>query len=1343
MKVGNVIGAAGLALAAGAAFAGTSCRDGVAAAVVAESAPVIDGDLSDWDRSAPVLVWNAEERAEVENATLYFMHDEANLYVAYDMTLPDGRMPENPNRPQDRYWRGDLVQLRLCTDPAIGWPLPKRKDARLAKNPRITCVNLWRDTKAGIDYCHITPGAMFDCPAATNPEGSSVKSVSAPGRFVLEACVPWAALGVPGGCRPFAVGEKMPAVVDVKWMPGMDGHYSAAIFAKDPGAFAFMNIDTWGQIEFQPMAETRGERGTAVAKAMAVESGNGERSLKERYAEIAAAARGAAGPDMSSWLPIAFNLPKRAKVSVNVFDEKGGVVRELIGGEWRDTGRVEVRWDGRDALGFPCETGRDYRWGAYAHDGLAVVYEGTVGVSGEPPYETPDGKGGWGADHGPPVACAADDSGRYFVWHKSEQGSALVKTDFGGKVVWRANPCVRGGWGDYTAACAADGHLWLIHQPQNGKSKPALIKIDAATGRHELFPDGKPFVEIEAIGPECPAFNPGIAAREKYVFNCAGLAAIGDTIYVSDLNGNRIVSLDAKTGAQKGEIPCGAPRGLAAAPDGSLFAVSGKSVVRVLIKTTEGTENTEKTSSVYSVCSVVENPYALAIGSDGTIYVSDLGESHQIKVFSGDGKMLRAYGKRGGRGFFGKIDYDAFLMPFGLAVDKTGALLVAEASAPKIITVLDAATGAVHSRYFGYSAYSPSNVPDCDDPQLQYYSVAHSFARQRLGEAPEAAWDFIGAGLGEFGSVLSTMNMPEVMRCGNGLKYLVPDGTTVPREPEKPMTICVVGEGDAMTPVAGVFFDPPAKPHAASTSLRLWMDLNGDGRRQEGEFSAVSNVADRVWRWTSLVGAMRMEKNGDLFLNTLDNAVVGIPCRGFAETGAPRWDAAAAYIAIPEIIAGKAALHHTYRAGLLGLRRDKSGNFYAAVDCNLNYATPELTKAMKLGMGHSSEFNGVFICKYAPDGSPLWRVGRKATGGLKPGELLHHWVFAGIVGDDYAVAASEWGTFTVYTADGFFVDTLFDAPGLPGRGQPYSFGGEDFSGRIAAFPALGEVWAFNAGHSFRVKGFCRLSTNDKCHNCSQVTNLCASVPLCEKKDFHVVGEWRTNGVVRLERVAPLYVPGAPPKPIKGASLKREGGKVVFAAHVVDDTPLVNVAPGAEAVFKGGDAVGFEIGSVKNVEMWKSENMKLCNYENVNPVNPVKRIPVFTRILAARMGGKDRVIALQTGGTQLNRPQEYTTPAGGTASFSFVGDAPGSTVAFSQTADGYDVRIEVPEALFELDFSKPVFWDAEALFSGNGGKGIGTVRRVYLYNEEKAQTSMVDDTPTEARLHPEGYVEVAL
>ena len=1295
---------AGCAVFSIAAFAGTSCKDGVAKAVWCGAAdgdirpPAIDGDLSDWDCSEPVLCWNAEERAEEENATLFFMYDEANLYVAYEMTLPGGRMPENRNRPQDRYWRGDLVQLRLCTDKSLGWPLPKRTNPKYMKNPRVTCINLWRDTSVGMDYCHITPGAKFDCPSATNPDGSAVKTTSASGRFTLELRIPWIALGVPDGKCPFAPGERMPAVVDVKWHPGTDGHFTAAVYAKDPGAFAFMNIDTWGQIEFLPSgtAKTRGERVMGNVSPERSEprkrSLEGwERSLKERYAEIAARAKGSAGPDMSDWAKIVFKLPKRAKVSVNIFDERGGVVRELIGGEWRDAGLVEVRWDGRDALGFPCETGRDYRWGVYAHDGLDVVYEGTVGTSGEPPYNTQDGKGGWGADHGPSVACAADETGRYFVWHKSEQGSALVKTDFDGKVVWRANPFVRGGWGDYTAACSVDGTLWLVHGAAKGKANAALVKIDGATGRHKLFSGNRTFAElpVEATATNLP---PKSAVRPEFGFNCVGIAVKDRSVYVSDRNGDRIVVADLESGEVVGEIAVDKPRGIAFAPDGALWAVSGKGIVKLW-----NCENMEILK--YGNFS---NPYAIAIGQDGTIYVSDLGDCQQVKVFSGDGKMLRAYGKRGGRGYLGKIDYDAFLMPFGLAVDKTGALLVAEASSPKIVTILDAATGEVRRRYVGHTAYSPSNIPDCDDPLLLYYSISGpgSFARQRLGEClPDAAWDFAGAGIDEVRNPLGTMQMPRIFRAPDGRKYLAPDAFAPNGDWFVASMLRI--EGDSMVPAAAVMTRAPLKKGEAFP-VSLWCDRNGDGVRQDDECAKLPDkIGGRSYSVsagrTPVPGVIFVDDDGTLFILARENAVIGVPCCGFSK-GTPLWDAASAYVAIPEIVPGQNKLIITHRLGLRGIMRDPNGNFYGSLAWTPKYASPELQKAMAPGMGHTSLVGGVFVCKWAPDGTPVWRVGRKATGGLKPGEMLHHWNHAGMIGDGYTVAGSEWGVFTVYTADGFFVDSLFDAPGVPGRGGPYVFGGEDFSGRIQAFPERGEVWAYNAGHAFRVKGF------EKCR---------------------VAGEWRTNGVVRLERVAPLFVPGAKPKPLEKAKIERVVGKVVFTAHVVDDTPLVNTAIDENAVFKGGDAVGFEIGPGRT---FSHKERKRCK-------------ETFTRILAARIGGVDRVIAMQQGGTRLSRPQEYTTPAGGTAAFDFVGDAPDAAVAFSQTDDGYDVRIEVPEEFFEIDFSKPVFWDAEALFSGDGGRGVGTVKRVYLYNRETSQTSMVDDTPTEARLHPEGYEEV--
>ena len=1275
-------------------LADTSCRDGVAKAVWCGEtadwgvrAPAIDGDLSDWNCSEPVLAWNAEETADVENCTLFFMYDEANFYIAYEMALPGGRMPENTNRPQDRYWRGDLVQVRLCTDKSVGWPLPNRKDPRLAKNPRVVCVNLWRDTAAGIDYCHIARGAMLGCPAATNPEGAAVRTKSAPGRFTLEARVPWTALGVTDGKCPFAPGGRMPAVVDIKWHPGLDGHYTAAVFAQDPGAFAFMNLGTWGQIEFSPpgAAETRSEKKRETRD-----------EWRTRYAQIAAAVRGAAGPDTEDWAKIAFDLPKRSKVSVNVFDDKGGVVRELAGGEWRDAGRVEVRWDGRDALGFPCEAGRDYRWGVYAHDGLDVAYEGTVGTSGDPPYGTPYGKGGWGADHGPPVACATDDTGRYFAWHKSEQGAALVKTDFDGRVVWRANPFVRGGWGEYTAACAADGVLWLVHGAANGKAKAALVKIDAATGRHEQFDSGLAFAElpVDATATNLP---PGSAARPEFGFNCAGVAVKDGKVYVSDRNGSRILVVDAASGEVADEIAVDTPRGLAFAPDGVLYAVSGNGVVKLSTN-----DNCHNCSQITNTNENLSNPYALAIGPDGTFYVSDLGGSQQVKAFGGR-RLLRAFGKAGGRGYLGAIDYGAFLMPFGLAVDKTGALLVAEASAPKVVTVLDAASGDVRRRYVGFTAYSPSNIPDCDDPLLQYYSISGpgSFARQRIdNNFPDAAWDFAGAGMSDVSNPLGTMQMPRIFRAPDGCKYLAPD-TFAPSGDWRIASMLRIG-GDGMVPAASVMMRTPPKKGAASP-VRLWCDKNGDGARQDDEVAPLpARIAGRAFTFpagrTPVPGVIFIDDDGTLFIIAAENAVIGVPCIGFSG-GAPQWDAAAAFIAIPEIVPGLKKLLVTHRMGLRGIWRDSVGNFYGSLAYTPEYASPELQKFMSTGMGHTSRVGGVYICKWAPDGSPLWRVGRKATGSLKPGEMLGHWVHAGMVGDGYTAAASEWGVFTVYTSDGFFVDSLFDAPGVPGRGAPYAFSGEDFSGRIQAFPERGEVWAFNCGHAFRVTGF---------------------------ENGRVGGEWRTNGVVRLERVAPLHVPGAPPKPLRDARLVREGGRVVFTARVIDDTPLVNAATDATAVFKGGDAAGFEIGPGKIIS-----------------AEAQRRREVFTRILAVRIGGEDRVVAMQQGGTRLSRPQLYTTPAGGTASFSFVGDIPGAAVSFTPGSGGYSVRIEVPEEFLELDLSKPVFWDAEALFSGDGARGTCTMKRVYLNNPETSQTSMVDDTPTEARLHPEGYKELEL
>ncbi len=1269
------------------AFAGTTCIDGIASALPVKdgSQIVIDGKLDDWDRSGAVLCWNAAELADKQNAAVYFMYDVTNLYIAAEMALYDHEAT-NENRPQDRYWRGDLIQVRLSTDRSLPYPLPQRTDQRLKANPAVTCINLWRNTRDGSDNLYVTPGAMFDCENILHPAGSAVKTSVGPRTLTIESRVPWSALGVADGRCPFAGGEMMPAVVDIKWMPGTDGYYTATVYRQDPGGFAFMNIDKWGRIRFE-------EKG-GLARG------------RETFASIAAAARNENAVDTAGWTEISFNLPRRAKVSVNIFDEKGGVVRELMGGEWRDSGLVKAYWDGRDALGFPCATGREYRWGAYAHDGIDVKYFGTVGTCGTPPYDTRGGTGGWGGDHGPVVDVACDSTGRYFVWHKNESGRGIVKTDFNGKVLWRTMPFVVDGWGNYSCIAAADGKVYLVYERREpGNAAVKLVRLDAATGDFELFPCGRGDVDI-AVDHAAPRLPPDSAIRSEYAFNCAGIAVRGGDVFVSDYTGGRILVLDALTGAEKRSVTCPKPRGICCVGDILYVAricddLRGGSVVAIPCS-----GGSPRTVVHGGLCA----PYDVALDSAGRLHVSDLGSSQQVKTFSSDGRLLRTLGRTGGRVRSGKIDESSFLMPFGVATDITGALIVTEASSPKIVSVFDISTGAVRGRFYGYTSYSPSNVPDCDDPLLQYYSLSgpDSFARARLPDGggigtPDAVWDFPGEGLAEFGSVMSTMTMPVIVKASNGRKYFVPDATSDHDRPSHPMTICLV-DGDAMRPVGSLLCGENPED-AKSDTLELWMDSDGDGRIGVSEVVRTCAVAGRRFKLAHTCGALHMGSDGTLYVLTLDNFVFAVPCRGFSSAGVPQWDIAAAYLAIPEIIPGGKSLFCGWREGLVGLRRDSFGNFYASVAYSPDYVTKEYTKYMRQGMGHTSNVGAVLLTKYDKNGSLVWRAGRKAVGGLKPGEILHHWCHAGMIGDDYTVAASEWGVFTVYTADGFFVDSLFDPPGFPGRGIPYSFGGEDFSGRIRYFPARDEVWAYNAGHTFRVTGF---------------------------EKGRVRGEWRTEGRVRLDAVQPLAFPGKKPKPIDGVSIARCGGNVVFRAHVKDDSPLVNIATRANGIFKGGDAVGFEVGP-------GTESSELPARHGT-----VRRVG-YTRILAARFNGGDRVVALKPFSDVAHLPQEYATPAGGRAEFEFVGEVPGAAVVFARDGDGlgYTAEITVPEAFFELDFARGVYGDVQALFSGEGGRGVQSVRRVYLYNPESSATSMVDDAPTESRLRPGAWKEFSL
>jgi hypothetical protein len=1254
-------------LVAGAILAGSNVVNGAdltggmmyAVPTPAGRAPVIDGRLDDWDLSAAEPMWLNPELADLYSARVAIMYDRDALYLGGAVQLPE-RGIQNPHGPNEAFWNGDVIQIRIIADPAEPWPAGS---PTLGSNRRAATVNIWNNTLTGEDWVKMQYGPKCELGDATMPEGTEVAIVPGAGEYVFEARVPWSALNVPGGRNPFAPGQRMTGIVEVLW--DNDTYRIAAVYREAPGNFAWRNPQKWGQIEFSA-------------------TGN----LPSRHPSMEEYLNGAKPKPVG--VPITIVMPEEMKLSVNILGPKGEVIRELAGAETHPQGPVTVYWDGRDQWGYPMPLGT-YRWGAFLSQGLEAEYMGAVGVTGNPPYETADGTGGWGADHGNPEDVAASVNAMYFLWHVAEMSRALVKADLDGRVMWRRTPFLGGGFGPFHAVAANEKYVFLIAETNR------LARLDA---EHGTLQDFGPAKTIQVSQGDVI----GVACNDHEVFAAA-------------MEENRVRVYDVETGALLRELPCTAPRGLALDSVGNLYVVSAVTDGRPAILVSAHA----RAPFEPRVSAGLEAPWDVAVDQNGRIHVTDQGESQQVKVFTPEGRPLRAMGKRGGRPWMGAYDGSSFLVPAGIAADPRGGILVAESSLPKPISRFDADTGRLMQRWFGGTSYACSNIPDSEDPWTSYYSLGpQGFARATIPNAggiglPDAYWLLPKTEYAHLGSMIDTFNMPHVVHADNGRKYLVGESSGMGGS----MGGIGLIEGDRILPVGRVRLE---------NGMELWSDRNGDRQIQPDEVTQIPSIAGRTVRLSSATGSQWMNSNGDLWLCTHDNAIIKIPAAGFDPSGAIRWNPSKASFAVPAVMPPENNAWTSYREGVLGVRVDSRGDIYTCFNSRNPYATEELTRKMNEGIGHTAIWTACKFAKFAPDGSLLWMAGRKATGPAKPGEIYHFWVLAGLVNDRYIAGASEWGNIYFYTHDGFYVDWLFNVAGRGGEPGPYTFGGETFSGRVKYFPERDELWAYSCGYAYRVKGF---------------------------SNGHVEGEQRLEGTVALDRIydqseaeketAPLrIVPVANPvavhanwRDVPVTEMRVDGEKLAqiqlgcdvenlyVRILVRDDTPLTNVADSLQMIFKGGDAVGLSLG----------------------PVGRRERGPGQIRLLAARIDGKDRLVAMKPSTELTADPAEYVSPVR-RVEYAYVGEVPGSQIKLSAAPSGfgYEAVFSVPRRFLEVQLEPGTRLAAEfeVLRSGAGQRGIQTISRNYLFSPSTTQTTMVDDVPTEANIYPEfwGTAEVS-
>lgn len=465
-------------------------------------------------------------------------------------------------------------------------------------------------------------------------------------------------------------------------------------------------------------------------------------------------------------IPVSFVLDEPGYVTLVIEDRQGKRVWNVIGDTWFDKGSHTLYWDGYD-VGMPRAMPRDnivdmerslvkpgeYRLRGLVHDGIAIKFEIPIQSPGSPPWHTADGSGAWLSDHSPPadvvflpkgtphgdgpqlfVSATIAETGHAFMW-LNEQGKKLFGKRCAGfmgsdVVAGDAGPEPSSRIHSYSASYRK-GLLQLLGHIEGGEHIVLqAISLDLFSSSSVSKTREREARKKQKVAPT-QQVTPKWKQKQRMIANRSddwkGLAVYNQTAVASLAAENIIVFMDVGQGQRRkgafAKVNIHNPKGLAADADGHLYVVSGKEVLRCRVDWNRGALNDRKTL----VSSGLEMPQMITIDREGNLFVSDWGKSHQVKVFSPEGRFLHTIGKPGGPSV-GPYDEERMFNPLGLAIDSQQRLWVAErAYAPKRISVWSN-RGEFIKAYYGSTKYGGGGVLDYRDKTRFYFAGASVYS---------------------------------------------------------------------------------------------------------------------------------------------------------------------------------------------------------------------------------------------------------------------------------------------------------------------------------------------------------------------------------------------------------------------------------------------------------------------------------------------------------------------------------------------------------------------------------------------------------------------------------------
>ena len=437
-----------------------------------------------------------------------------------------------------------------------------------------------------------------------------------------------------------------------------------------------------------------------------------------------------ADPDGVPLIRVPLKLDQPGYVTAVIEDADGRRVSNLASELRAAKGGLELNWDFYD-VGVQPGTERvkvgdqeverlkpyrrflvkpgSYRVRGLVHDGIVMKYEQSAYSPGTPPWKTEDKTGTWMGDHAAPSDVLFLDRGPngkptlILATGCAEAGHALSFTDLNGRKYKGVNSDNFNGANAVTIdrkPGADAGRFYFI----NGNGLCTLGENDRHVTIYKPAPK-KPYPVLDEYGYSDLAVHGGLAV----ISNSDNRNNIDTT------TGNLLV-VDIATKTEVCNLVTGVSRGIAFAPDGTLYALIDDALVAYAWDAAKKT----LVAGAKVVTGLVQ-PMRVRLGPDGAFYVTEFGDRHQVQVFEKNGKKRLTIGKPGGPQI-GKYDEQRMDRPYGLAVTPQGELWLAEQSTmPKRISIWDAKTGAFKRAIYGGPQYGGGGTIDPKDKTIYYY----------------------------------------------------------------------------------------------------------------------------------------------------------------------------------------------------------------------------------------------------------------------------------------------------------------------------------------------------------------------------------------------------------------------------------------------------------------------------------------------------------------------------------------------------------------------------------------------------------------------------------------------